>query len=56
MNAFTEPRKVQPGCQHQLGCKCEVPYHLRPSTPEERRIEERYQRREPARIAVEGDL
>lgn len=39
MNSYTEPRVVRPGCQHNLGCKCQVPYWLRPSTPEEERQE-----------------
>jgi len=42
MNAYTEPRITRPGCQHNLGCKCQVPYHLRPSTIEELIHEERY--------------
>jgi hypothetical protein len=32
-DAYSRPRKVQPGCQHHLGCKCEPPYWLRPSSP-----------------------
>lgn len=31
-DAFTQPRNIRPGCQHQLGCKCDIPYHLRAST------------------------
>lgn len=37
MNAYTDPRVVRPGCQHQLGCKCPIPFWLRPSSPEEER-------------------
>lgn len=32
-DAFREPQRVQPGCMHQLGCKCTPPYHLRASSP-----------------------
>lgn len=38
-DSFSEPLSIRPGCQHQLGCRCEVPYYLRPSTPVERRKE-----------------
>lgn len=40
-NAYTEPRRIQPGCTHHLGCKCDVPYHLRESTLSEKRFEAR---------------
>lgn len=32
LDAFTQPRVVRPGCQHNLGCRCEAPYWLRPSS------------------------
>lgn len=32
INAFVYARKVQPGCEHRLYCKCDVPYWLREST------------------------
>lgn len=31
-DAYTQPRLAKEGCQHHLGCKCDVPYYLRPST------------------------
>lgn len=43
MNAFELPRKLTPGCQHRLGCKCQPPYWLRPSTPQELAREEKIQ-------------
>lgn len=33
LDHYTNERRVQPGCQHNLGCKCEPPYWLRLSTP-----------------------
>lgn len=36
-DAYTQPRVIQPGCQHQLGCKCEPPFWLRDSTEPELR-------------------
>jgi len=39
INAYRQPRKIQEGCQHQLGCKCDPPYWLRESSPEEKKIE-----------------
>ncbi len=35
IDAYLYPRKVRIGCQHQLGCGCDPPYWLRPSSPEE---------------------
>lgn len=35
LDAYTIPRRIQPGCQHQLGCKCDPPYWLRDPTPVE---------------------
>jgi hypothetical protein len=35
IDAYLYPRKVRAGCQHQLGCGCDPPYWLRPSSPEE---------------------
>lgn len=34
-DAYTRPRVVVPGCQHQMGCRCEPPYWLRASSPKE---------------------
>lgn len=35
-DAYRQPLKLQPGCEHFQGkCKCDVPYHLRESTPVE---------------------
>lgn len=42
LDAYTQPRRLTPGCQHQLGCKCDPPYWLRPSTGVEFYHEERY--------------
>lgn len=42
-NAYELELKVRPGCMHRLGCKCETPYWLRPSTPDELRREEKIQ-------------
>ena len=39
IDAYTQARVLRPGCQHHLGCKCSVPYHLRPSSPAELRRE-----------------
>jgi hypothetical protein len=36
-----DPRTVKSGCQHLGGCGCDVPYHLRESTPAEQRFEAR---------------
>lgn len=35
IDAYRHPQRVSPGCQHQLGCKCERPYWLRPSSQAE---------------------
>lgn len=29
VHARTHPRRVQPGCEHRLGCRCDPPNHLR---------------------------
>jgi hypothetical protein len=42
MNAYTDSRIVRPGCQHMLGCKCEIPFWLREQTPRETEFENRY--------------
>lgn len=34
-NAYQHQRLIRPGCEHRLGCKCDTPYWLRPSTPSE---------------------
>ena len=51
-NAYREGREIRPGCQHNLGCRCSTPYHLRESTPAEQAIEERM--RQPFGRALEG--
>lgn len=43
MNAYELPRLVKEGCQHRLGCRCQPPYWLRPSTPSELSREEKIQ-------------
>lgn len=40
-NAYTDPLKVVAGCQHRLGCKCEIPFWLREATPRELAFESR---------------
>jgi len=35
IDAYRYPRRIQPGCQHMLGCKCDPPYWLRNPTPAE---------------------
>lgn len=40
-DAYRYPQRVRPGCQHQLGCKCERPYWLRASSPAEEARESR---------------
>lgn len=40
-NAYRRPQMLRPGCTHQLGCRCDPPYWLRPSTPAEEAIAER---------------
>jgi hypothetical protein len=42
VNAYTDARKIAPGCQHRLGCKCETPFWLRDPTPREVKFEEIY--------------
>lgn len=44
-NAYTQPRKVKPGCEHRLGCACDAPYWLRQSTPAEQAFEKAIQPR-----------
>ncbi len=29
VDAYRQPRRVRPGCQHQLGCRCQPPFWLR---------------------------
>jgi hypothetical protein len=43
IDAYQYPRKIRPGCQHQLGCGCDPPYWLRPSSPEEQAREAKIQ-------------
>jgi len=40
VDAYRNAREVRPGCQHNLGCRCGTPYHLRESTEAERRKEQ----------------
>lgn len=35
VNAYVRGRKFAEGCQHRLGCKCEIPFWLRPFSPAE---------------------
>lgn len=35
IDAMRFPRRIQPGCMHQLGCKCDPPYWLREPTEQE---------------------
>jgi hypothetical protein len=39
LDAYAIPRRLAPGCQHNLGCKCDPPYWLRPSSPAEQERE-----------------
>lgn len=41
VNAYTDPRKIVSGCQHRMGCKCEIPFWLRDATPRELAFESR---------------
>jgi len=41
-DAYATKREERPGCQHQLGCRCDTPYHLRPSTRPEQQREAAY--------------
>jgi hypothetical protein len=42
MNAYKDARRIQPGCTHIQGhCKCEAPFWLRESSPEEEAMAER---------------
>lgn len=39
-DAYRLPQEVRPGCTHQLGCRCQPPFWLRPSSSiEEARAE-----------------
>ena len=35
IDAYRFPREIRPGCQHQLGCRCDPPYWLRLPSPQE---------------------
>jgi len=35
VDAYQFARRIQPGCLHMLGCKCDPPYWLRPPSPQE---------------------
>lgn len=39
LDSYRRARVIREGCQHNLGCRCEPPYWLRPSTPAEQRHE-----------------
>lgn len=41
LNAYRIPQELRPGCQHQLGCRCDPPFWLRPSTSAEEAIADR---------------
>lgn len=41
LNAYRRAPVLRPGCQHQLGCRCEPPFWLRPSSPAEEAIADR---------------
>jgi hypothetical protein len=41
-NAYTDTRRIQPGCEHRLGCKCETPFWLRERTTSEIEFEARH--------------
>lgn len=43
IDAYRFPPKLQPGCQHQLGCKCDPPFWLRASSPAEEEREKALQ-------------
>lgn len=38
-NAYVNARRVQPGCEHRLGCKCDPPFWLRDRTEPEKEFE-----------------
>jgi hypothetical protein len=40
-NAYRRAPVLRPGCTHQLGCRCDPPFWLRPSTPAEEAIADR---------------
>jgi hypothetical protein len=46
-NAYAQARQLAPGCQHQLGCRCDTPYWLRESTVAEDLWAERFIRAVP---------
>lgn len=35
VDAYRNPRRVAEGCQHRLGCRCDIPFWLRPFSPAE---------------------
>jgi len=41
LNAYRKPQQIRPGCQHQLGCRCDPPFWLRSSSPAEEAIADR---------------
>lgn len=52
-DAYRYARRLQSGCMHQLGCRCGVPYWLRPSSASELELE-RWLRRPRPRCARPG--
>ena len=54
IDAYRHPQRVRPGCQHQLGCKCDPPYWLRASSPAEEAHEARIRGERPA-LTQKGD-
>jgi hypothetical protein len=34
-NAFIDPQRLAPGCQHKEGCRCDPPWWLRQPTEDE---------------------
>ena len=49
IDAYLYPRKVRVGCQHQLGCGCDPPMWLRPSSPQEQTREAKIQGKQEAK-------
>jgi len=46
-DAYCHAREVRDGCQHMLGCRCDVPFWLREPTPAE--LEHYYEPRKAAK-------
>ena len=55
-DAYRRARRIQPGCQHVMACRCDPPYWLRPSSAIELVMEQAiYGRRGPAQRRPGGD-